>query len=125
MPLNENGNHWTLSLIDPVARKIDYFDPQHSNGERVMKSILDFIEEEHVYSIIPFDRSMWTLKSHFNTPKQTDSHSCGVLTILTALCVALDRKIDFGMGSIPEIRKKIKFLLSYESLIDPYVYNVT
>ena len=89
-----------------------------------MASILDFIEKEHKFSKLPFNRSIWKLRSHFDTPKQSDTFSCGVLSIQTALCIGLGRKIDFEMDSVAEIRKKIKFLLALESITDPYVYDI-
>ena len=124
VPLNENNVHWTTCFIDPAAHTIDYYDSQHSDGSSIMASILDFLEDEHQFSKLPFHRSMWKLTAHFDTPKQSDSFSCGVLSIQTALCIGLGRKIDFGMDSVAEIRKKIKFLLTLESITDPYVYDI-
>ena len=124
VPLNENNSHWTLSFIDPVLHTILYYDPMHSNGGEVMDSILDFIEKEHEFSKTPFDRSIWTLEAQYNTPRQNDSNSCGILTIQNALCIGLAREFDCGMESVSEIRKKIKVLLTLESLTDPYVYDV-
>ena len=124
VPLNENSVHWTTCFIDPVAFAIDYYDSQHSDGSSIMASILDFIEKERKFSKLPFNRSIWKLRSHFDTPKQSDTFSCGVLSIQTALCIGLGRKIDFEMDSVAEIRKKIKFLLALESITDPYVYDI-
>lgn len=91
---------------------------------QVMQKILDFIEEEHSYSNIPFERTAWKLYSHQDLPLQKDGSACGIFVILNAECVALDKPFHHSQDNIPDVRKKIQILLVSEGLEDPYVYDI-
>lgn len=124
IPINQNRSHWTLVMVDPNEKKLDYYDPFHTDGKDILDQILQFIEDLHMQSGLNFDKKSWELKSHFHMPKQTDNNSCGILTILSAECLALNRPADFSMALVTEARRKIRLILATEALLDPYIHDL-
>ena len=124
IPIHQNSSHWTLVILDPVGHKLDYYDPFHTDGTEILNQILLFIEELHIDSALDFDKNSWQLESHFDMPMQMDGSSCGVLTILSAECLALNRPVNFSMASVTETRRKIRLILATEALIDPYIHDI-
>ena len=124
IPLHEGGSHWTLVLVDPFIKEIIYFDSFHSNGTYVMESVLHFIQEEHQNAKLPFDISAWKLKSRKDIPKQTDDFSCGLMMIMTAECIGLEKPILYSQDDAALVRQKIQYLLIAESVEDPYIYQI-
>jgi hypothetical protein len=54
-----------------------------------------------------FINAEWTVDYVKHMPKQTGSTECGVLLILCANCLSLDKLFDYDMNSVPEARVDI------------------
>ena len=114
VPINEDSSHWTFVFIDPHQKELHYYNSFNTDGMDKMLVILDFIEEEHSYSQIPFERASWKLVSHQDSPLQKDGSACGIFAILNAECVALGKSFNHGQDNVPDVRKKIQILLISE-----------
>ena len=117
IPLHEGGSHWTLVLVDPFIKEIIYFDSFHSNGTYVMESVLHFIQEEHQNAKLPFDISAWKLKSRKDIPQQTDDFSCGLMMIMTAECIGLEKPILYSRNPLIRISTPISLIASIISFV--------
>ena len=89
-----------------------------------MELILDFIEDEHDFSGLPFQRDAWKQVAHKNSPLQPDGFSCGIYAILNGECLALGKPFNHSQEDVPVVRKKLQVLLISEGLEDPYVYDI-
>ena len=79
---------------------------------------------EHQNAKLPFDISAWKLKSRKDIPKQTDDFSCGLMMIMTAECIGLEKPILYSQDDAALVRQKIQYLLIAESVEDPYIYQI-
>ena len=123
IPINLDNAHWALAVVDPTLREIKYYDSYHYDGRMVMKSILDFLQQEHHFSDLQFDSSSWKMQNVTNIPLQTDGSSCGPMMILAAECIGLGKPFSFTQNDVLKIRKKIQYILITEAISDPYIYN--
>ena len=89
-----------------------------------MKSILDFLQQEHEFADLQFDCSSWKMQNVTDTPTQTDGCSCGPMMLLTAESVGLSKPFSFTQNDVMQIRKKIQYILISEAIQDPYIYNI-
>ena len=118
IPINERSSHWTLVVVDPGMKKIDYYDSFRNDGSAVMEEILDFLQEEHQYSASNFDRSSWNLESIAYAPLQSDGSSCGPMVILTAESIALEKPILHTQDDVRNARKQMQYILITEAIED-------
>ena len=118
IPINERSSHWTLVVVDPGMKKIDYYDSFRNDGSAVMEAILDFLQEEHQYSASNFDRSSWNLESIAYAPFQTDGSSCGPMVILTAESIGLEKPILHTQDDVRNARKQMQYILITEAIED-------
>ena len=124
IPIHERNSHWTLVVVDPALMKIEYYDSYRSDGNDVMESVLDFLQEEHQYSDLDFNRSSWTMNNINDVPLQTDGSSCGPMALLTAESIGLEKPISHSQNDIQDVRKKMQYVLIRESIEDSYVYDI-
>ena len=108
-PLNYPVNsHWTLFTVDINLRLIRYYDPMsgeaNSHANILKRWLLDEAKDKDVREFIDVE---WTVKYVKHMPKQTGSTACGVLLILCANCLSLDKQFDYDMDSVPEARVNI------------------
>ena len=118
IPINERSSHWTLVVVDPGMKKIDYYDSYRNDGSAVMEAILDFLQEEHQYSASNFDRSSWNLESIAYAPLQSDGSSCGPMVILTAESIGLEKPISHTQDDVRNARKQMQYILITEAIED-------
>jgi len=99
-----NSAHWTLMVVKPTERCIEYFDSLGSASPRHVAIVKDwlrgelsarFVEEE--WSVVP------TV-----SPQQDNGSDCGVFLLSTAKAVAIGiEPQSYGARDIPLLRRKI------------------
>lgn len=99
-----NSAHWTLMVVKPTERSIEYFDSLGSASPRHVAIVKDwlrgelsarFVEEE--WSVVP------TV-----SPQQDNGSDCGVFLLSTAKAVAVGiEPQSYGARDIPLLRRKI------------------
>ena len=87
IPVNTSGNHWTLAVISPIRRTIEYFDSLHIPGqpEKVIKLMKVWLKGELGDAYKPEE---WTVRKD-QGPHQGNFSDCGVHTVTTAKMIAL------------------------------------
>lgn len=80
-----SGAHWTLGVVRPVAKTIEYFDSMGGNPSAFISNAQNWLKHQLGEAYLP---SEWTAPQ---TPctYQTNSYDCGVFVCTNALCVAL------------------------------------
>ena len=109
IPVN-SGLHWTLIVVSPKRRVIEYFDSL-SRGNVLTHSphinnIRRWLAQELADDYVA---SEWTAKIVADGPQQNNSSDCGVFTITTAKMVMLgwDPRGAYQASHIPLQRKRI------------------
>ena len=80
-----SGNHWTVGVIRPVARTIEYFDSFGGSGARFVEEMRKFLK---------FHLGDAYIEEEWKVPRtgcasQSNGYDCGVFVCTNVLCVAL------------------------------------
>lgn len=82
------GAHWTLLVVSPVARTIEYFDSMGGVADSYIRNVKLWLAAEMGAR---FKENEWAVPTgtHGVGPRQTNGSDCGVFTCTTARMVAL------------------------------------
>lgn len=82
------GAHWTLLVVSPVARTIEYFDSMGGPADSYIRNAKLWLATEMGAR---FKENEWAVPTgtHGEGPRQTNMSDCGVFTCTTARMVAL------------------------------------
>ena len=92
IPVNVGGAHWTLLVVSPVWKRIEYFDSLHGPSSAVIRNAKAWIKMELGDA---WDEQEWDvvedqgLFGRGKGPRQSNSSDCGVFTITTAKMISL------------------------------------
>jgi len=92
MPINHGGTHWTLAVISPVRKTIEYFDSMHGESGAVIANIKTWLKGELTND---YNESDWRLlddppyEGKGKGPTQNNARDCGVFTATTAKMIIL------------------------------------
>ena len=92
IPVNVGGAHWTLLVVSPVWKRIEYFDSLHGPSGAVIRNAKAWIKMELGDA---WDEQEWDvvedqgLVGRGKGPRQSNSSDCGVFTITTAKMISL------------------------------------
>ena len=103
IPINMNNMHWTLCVVSPTAKRIDYFDSLGGSGDAVIQNIMEWIGME-----LPHENLRQWRTSQHSEPHQTNGSDCGVFVLTTSLMIM--RGIDplaYKAKHIPIQRRRI------------------
>ncbi len=101
-----SGAHWTLLIVSPIARTIEYFDSMDGATEPYTKAAKDWLKQEmgKTYK----DEEWSVVLPEGGGPQQSNGSDCGVFTVTTAKMVVLG--IDpsaYSSLDIPLQRKRM------------------
>lgn len=104
IPVNMHGAHWTLLVISPKFKLIEYFDSFHGNSRSIIenaKALLQFELKED------FKEEEWTAVG-VGGPTQTNGSDCGVFVSTTAKMISLGvDPMAYSAVDIPLQRRRI------------------
>ncbi|KAH6711117.1 hypothetical protein DL95DRAFT_516786 [Leptodontidium sp. 2 PMI_412] len=107
IPINK-GAHWTIGLVRPVARTIEYLDSMGGQGADVIQILTGWVKNQLGSQ---YDEKEWTVP---RTPcaYQSNGYDCGVFLCTNALCVALGIHPDcYHQRDLKQQRKNIAAVL--------------
>ena len=92
IPVNVGGAHWTLLVVSPVWKRIEYFDSLHGSSAAAIRNAKAWIKmelgeawDEHEWEVVEDP----ALAGRGKGPRQSNGSDCGVFTITTAKMVSL------------------------------------
>ena len=101
-----SGAHWTLLIVSPITRTIEYFDSMDGATEPYTKAARDWLKQEMGKG---YKEEEWTIVlPKGGGPQQSNGSDCGVFTVTTAKMVLLG--IDptaYSSLDIPLQRKRM------------------
>lgn len=113
IPANVGGNHWTLVVVSPVNKTIEYFDSLHFSNLNPVHTVRLWLAGELGAAFKPEE---WTVKEtesgqhggHGQGPSQDNGSDCGVFACTTAKMVALGvDPMSYGAADMPLQRRRI------------------
>ncbi|KAJ5893686.1 hypothetical protein N7495_005377 [Penicillium taxi] len=103
VPVHE-ASHWTLMVLQPVKRTIEYFDSLGGSGRSQVLNIELWLRGELG---VKFDPEEWTTL-HSVSSQQENGFDCGVFLLTNAKAISLNiEPTAFKADSTPLLRKKI------------------
>ena len=101
-----SGAHWTLLIVSPIARTIEYYDSMGGAGVPFTKAAREWLKQEMGKA---YKEEEWTVVlPEGGGPQQSNGSDCGVFTVTTAKMVLL--RIDpaaYSCEDIPLQRKRM------------------
>ncbi|KAL9117018.1 MAG: hypothetical protein Q9187_006451 [Circinaria calcarea] len=99
IPVHE-GAHWTLLVVCPMRRTIEYFDSYHGNGKRHTDRVKTWLKQELGSE---YNANEWTVWDDAGSPTQANAKDCGVFVATTAKMIMLgyDPKKAYDMDDLP------------------------
>ena len=104
IPINQNSNHWTLLVISPKFKTIEYFDSFHGDPSKVIDNAKELLKYELGGD---FKAGEWTIKGR-GGPRQTNGVDCGVFVSTTVKMISLGvDPMAYSSTDIPLQRRRI------------------
>ncbi|MCJ1369032.1 Smt3-specific protease [Loxospora ochrophaea] len=98
------GSHWTLLVISPMYRTIEYFDSLGGGKREFVDKAKEWLEYELGERYV--EEEWKVLKTR--GPLQNNGMDCGVFTVTTAKMILLDvDPMSYGAGDIPLQRRRM------------------
>ena len=85
VPVHQSS-HWTLLVISPARRTIEYFDSFHGSGRRFTDNIKAWLAQELGDKWVEKE---WSVYDNAGSPTQQNARDCGVFAATTARMVML------------------------------------
>ena len=95
LPINEGHSHWTLIVISPSLRTVEYFDSFHTKGDKHWDAIKGWLAAELGDK---YDANEWTCREGVG-PTQKNGWDCGVFVISTVKSIAFGWDPKFAYSS--------------------------
>lgn len=110
-PMNVNGMHWAVGVIDFRDRGFRYLDSMFGSPHPNFATFLRcYVNDEHrsrhgtpLKGIGSWDM----LEEPMGVPKQHNGYDCGVFTCGFADCLASGRPLLFGQANMPMLRRRL------------------
>jgi sentrin-specific protease 1 len=117
IPIHESS-HWTLMVVRPVDRTIEYFDSLGSRGTRQVKTIREWLRGE----LGPkYSEKEWTVLNSVSS-YQDNGSDCGVFLLTNAKAIAIGvEPTAFGANHTQLLRRKIVAELINGGLHDDFI----
>ncbi|KAH7336381.1 hypothetical protein BKA65DRAFT_459094 [Rhexocercosporidium sp. MPI-PUGE-AT-0058] len=107
IPINK-GLHWTIGLVRPVARTIEYLDSMGGQGADVIPILVGWVKNQLGSQ---YNEKEWTIP-RTACAYQSNGYDCGVFVCTNALCVALGINPDcYNQRDLTQQRKNIAAVL--------------
>ncbi len=111
VPINVGGNHWTLAVVSPIRKTIEYFDSMHGSARTVYTNIKTWLSGELGAR---YHEDEWTIKEQEGFagrgggPTQDNARDCGVFTVTTAKMITMHLDpMAVGAADMPLQRRRI------------------
>ncbi|RPB20207.1 cysteine proteinase [Terfezia boudieri ATCC MYA-4762] len=116
IPANFNGNHWTLGVVRPKEKRLEFYDSMKGGAAyrseiffRAMREYLANETKGKAKLDKPWDQwwEEWTEFFVKDCPAQSNMHDCGVFTCKHAEVLARGRELSFTQADMPTIRYRM------------------
>lgn len=103
-----SGSHWTLGVVRPVAKTIEYFDSMGGSPSTFIFNIQEWLKHQLGVAYSPKE---WTIPKT-KCVNQTNGYDCGVFVCTNAFCVAVGLETScYQESDMTQQRKNIAAIL--------------
>jgi len=103
IPININGNHWTIVCINFSQKSILYLDSLGGQSTLHTKSCIRYLQDEYMrrHHSPLVNIHEWSIRNNREgTPKQKNNYDCGVFVCLYALHLIRNEPFNFTQADI-------------------------
>ena len=111
IPVNDAGNHWTMVIVSPKRKTMEYLDSMHHASAPVLKHIKAWLKGELGSA---YNEAEWTIREQAGLeglgggPSQDNAKDCGVFAVTSAKMVALGvDPMAVSAGDMPMQRRRM------------------
>ena len=117
---SQEPKHWTLAVIDMTKNNesITYYDSCRGRDKGVLKTLLSYLEKEHISKKRTPMKIKFKLEVCKHLPTQTTVVDCGPFMLNYAYCISRRKDFNFDQNDIPFIRKRIFFEILNGKFLD-------
>ncbi|KAL2068886.1 hypothetical protein VTL71DRAFT_15224 [Oculimacula yallundae] len=121
IPINK-GAHWTIALVRPIARTIEYLDSMGGQGPDVIPALVNWVK--HLLGS-KFNASEWKFP-RTACAYQSNGYDCGVFVCTNALCAAIGIHPDcYDQRDLIQQRKNIAAVLLNKGFEGDFRWDAT
>jgi Ulp1 family protease len=107
-PINIGNMHWTLAVVYPQKKRIEYFDSMRGKGAFYTDALFRWIQDEAVTRGLNINMEEWTTYSRSHEiPQQGNGFDCGVFTIIAADFLSDNLPLLYSQSDMESFRLKI------------------
>ncbi|EPE25772.1 Cysteine proteinase [Glarea lozoyensis ATCC 20868] len=118
VPVN-NGSHWTLGVVRPIARTIEYFDSMGGSPTKFVGVMKEWLQTALGKA---YKESEWSVPST-KSARQTNGYDCGVFVCTNAFCVAFGLDTScYEEKDMTQQRKNIAAVLMNRGFEGPFAW---
>lgn len=85
IPVNQNGTHWTLLVVSPKFKTIEYFDSMHGGSSHILRNAKHWVKHNLADDFVEDE---WTIVDG-SGPTQHNGSDCGVFVSTTAKMISM------------------------------------
>ena len=128
IPVNSGNSHWTLAVVSPMHRTIEFFDSLHGPSANVSNNIKTWLKGELGSA---YKEEEWKIReqdgfeSKGGGPTQDNGKDCGVFAVTTAKMIMLGvDPMAVSAGDMPTQRRRMVAEIMHGSFSGPFAPNV-
>jgi len=123
VPINLGRVHWVMVVVDVLAREFIFYDP-YGSGDRggAVRHVRRWLCDEAVQQLGPdvtvdWEIDEWVEIHDHGLPKQSDSSSCGVFTLMAASVLAARQTCKHTQGDMADLRRRMAIDLYLDEIV--------
>jgi hypothetical protein len=115
VPINRNGNHWCLVVINNKQQKLQYYDSMNGNGERALVVLRDYMiaEADRIYANKHDEHearyNRYQMLPRCRCPQQANGYDCGVFTCKNVELLSQDRPLNYLQQDMRLVRRRMAY----------------
>ncbi|MCJ1311946.1 hypothetical protein MMC25_005620 [Agyrium rufum] len=106
IPVHVHGNHWTIMVLSPTRRTIEYFDSFNASGKEYVRCVKEWLETELGAD---WHEEEWHVWDRAGSARQMNGSDCGVFSVTNAKAVTLGLVPDkvLSQKDMPMMRRRM------------------
>lgn len=124
IPVNMHGNHWTLLVVSPTQKTIEYFDSFNGKVTKQIENVMAWLKAELGNA---FKADEWKVVEDPTTPgmgkgpRQSNGSDCGMFTVTTAKMISLGvEPMAISASDMPVQRRRLVAELIHGSFTEEF-----
>lgn len=122
VPMNLNGTHWALSVVDNIRERFIYVDSLFSDGTDALEMLVDYMKAEtrrvHGDGMNGKNYDLYTLEGRYECPGQDNGFDCGVFACTAVDYIARGLPLSYSQKDMSLIRRRMAWEIMHAKVVD-------